>query len=76
VAVVGLNAGPTVRGLQAAGSPCDRWCLDDPASLLTGVPRQVAFQDASGVLLGVCAGACTASPALAAVQELRFGPID
>jgi putative transport protein len=72
VAVVGLNAGPDfVVGLRTSG----------PSLVLAGavtvlVPHLVgvlvgqwAFKMHPGVLLGVCAGAGTATPALAAIQE-------
>ena len=72
VAVVGLNAGPDfVTGLRTSGM----------SLLIAGivtvlVPHVVgvavghwAFKMHPGVLLGVCAGAGTATPALAAVQE-------
>ena len=72
VAVVGLNAGPDfVRGLQASGlTLVIAGALTITASLLTGVLLgKWLFKMHPGVLLGVCAGACTATPALAAVQE-------
>ncbi len=72
VAVVGLDAGPDfIVGLQTSG----------PSLLLAGsitvlVPHLVGvvvgywvFKMPPGVLLGVCAGAGTATPALAAIQE-------
>lgn len=72
VAVVGLNAGPDfVLGLKASGpSLLVAGTLTITISLLIGVliGRRV-FKMHPGVLLGVCAGACTATPALAAVQE-------
>jgi putative transport protein len=72
VAVVGLNAGPDfVIGLRSSGLSLVL------AGLLTVlVPHLVgvlvgrwAFKMHPGVLLGVCAGAGTATPALAAIQE-------
>ena len=72
VAVVGLNAGPDfVTGLRTSGVTLI------VAGLLTVlVPHLVGivigrwvFQMQPGVLLGVCAGAGTATPALAAIQE-------
>ena len=72
VAVVGLNAGPDfVTGLRTAGVTLVA------AGLLTVlVPHAVGvlvgrrvFHMPPGVLLGVCAGAGTATPALAAIQE-------
>jgi len=72
VAVVGLAAGPDfVRGLATSG----------PSLIIAGiltviVPHFVGvvvghrvFRMHPGLLLGVCAGAGTATPALAAVQE-------
>ena len=78
VAVVGLNAGPDfVVGLRTSG-----------ASLLVAglvtvlVPHLVGvvvgrwvFKMHPGVLLGVCAGAGTATPALAAIQEAAKSPV-
>ena len=37
--------------------------------------RPLRVQDAPGLLLGVCAGACTSAPALAAVQEVARSKI-
>ena len=72
VAIVGLNAGPDfVVGLRTSG----------PSLLVAGLltvltPHLVGvvvgrwvFKMHPGVLLGVCAGAGTATPALAAIQE-------
>jgi len=72
VAVVGLNAGPDfVTGLRTSG----------PSLLAAGlltvlIPHLVGvilgrwvFKMHPGILLGVCAGAGTATPALAAIQE-------
>jgi putative transport protein len=71
-AVVGLGAGPDfVRGLLASG----------PTLVVAALPVAVLphfvgvlvghhlFRMHPGVLLGVCAGAGTATPALAAIQE-------
>jgi putative transport protein len=72
VAVVGLNAGPDfVKGLQTSGpSLLLAGALTISAALLVGVlVGRWVFKLHPGVLLGVCAGACTATPALAAVQE-------
>jgi putative transport protein len=72
VAVVGLNAGPDfVRGLTTSGpSLVVAGALTIIAALLVGVVvGRFVFKLHPGVLLGVCAGACTATPALAAVQE-------
>jgi putative transport protein len=72
VAVVGLNAGPDfVAGLQASGvSLLVAGAITVMSTLLVGVlVGRWVFKMHPGVLLGVCAGACTATPALAAVQE-------
>jgi putative transport protein len=78
VAVVGLNAGPDfVVGLRTSGT----------SLLIAGlvtvlVPHLVGvgvghwgFRMHPGVLLGVCAGAGTATPALAAIQEAAKSPV-
>ena len=72
VAVVGLNAGPAfARALQTSGpSLVITGALTIGSALLVGVlVGRWIFRMHPGVLLGVCAGACTAAPALAAVQE-------
>jgi putative transport protein len=72
VAVVGLNAGPDfVKGLQTSGpSLLLAGAVTIVTALLVGVVvGRWVFKMHPGVLLGVCAGACTATPALAAVQE-------
>ena len=72
VAVVGLNAGPDfVAGLRASGlSLVLAGALTISAALLIGVlAGRWLFRMHPAVVLGVCAGACTATPALAAVQE-------
>lgn len=72
VAVVGLNAGPDfVQGLQASGlSLVAAGAITITAALLIGVlVGKWLFKMHPGVLLGVVAGGCTATPALAAVQE-------
>jgi len=72
VAVVGLNAGPDfVQGLKETGlSLVAAGAITITAALLIGVMLgKWLFKMHPGVLLGVCAGACTATPALAAVQE-------
>jgi putative transport protein len=72
VAVVGLNAGPDfVAGLKTSGvSLLAAGLLTVGVSLLVGVfAGRWIFKMHPGVLLGVCAGACTATPALAAIQE-------
>jgi putative transport protein len=78
VAIVGLNAGPDfVVGLRTSG----------PTLIVAGlvtvfVPHLVGvivgrwgFKMHPGVLLGVCAGAGTATPALAAIQEAAKSPV-
>ena len=72
VAVVGLNAGPDfVQGLKQSGlSLLLAGTLTVSIALLLGVlVGRWIFKMHPGVLLGVCAGACTATPALAAIQE-------
>jgi putative transport protein len=78
VAVVGLNAGPDfVTGLRTSGISLV------VAGLLTVLlPHLVGvlvgwwgFKMHPGVLLGVCAGAGTATPALAAIQEAAKSPV-
>ena len=73
VAVVGLNAGPDfVTGLRASGlSLVLAGAITVSVALLVGVVvGRWLFKMHPGVLLGVCAGGCTATPALAAVQEV------
>jgi len=78
VAVVGLNAGPDfVTGLRTSGF----------SLLLAGlatatVPHMIGiclgrwvFKMQPGVMLGVCAGGGTATPALAAIQEAAQSPV-
>ena len=73
VAVVGLNAGPDfVEGLLTSGLS-----LVVAGALTTSIPLVIGilvgrwlFKMHPGVLLGVVAGGCTATPALAAVQEV------
>jgi putative transport protein len=72
VAVVGLNAGPDfVEGLRTSGASLVlAGALTVSVALLIGVfVGRWLFKMHPGVLLGVCAGACTATPALAAIQE-------
>jgi putative transport protein len=72
VAVVGLNAGPDfVQGLRTSGpSLVLAGALTITIPLLVGVlVGRWVFKMHPGVLLGVCAGGCTATPALAAIQE-------
>jgi putative transport protein len=72
VAVVGLNAGPDfITGLRSSGpSLLLAGLITVMSALLIGViVGRWVFKMHPGVLLGVCAGACTATPALAAVQE-------
>jgi len=72
VAVVGMNAGPDfVKGLQTSGpSLVLAGAATVMLALLVGVlVGRWVFRMHPGVLLGVCAGACTATPALAAIQE-------
>jgi putative transport protein len=72
VAVVGLAAGPDfVRGLQTSGiSLIVAGIVTVLIPHLVGVlVGQHFFKMHPGILVGVCAGAGTATPALAAVQE-------
>lgn len=78
VAVVGLNAGPDfVAGLRTSGASLLL------AGLATAVVPHVigiclgrwGFKMQPGVLLGVCAGGGTATPALAAIQEAAKSPV-
>ena len=72
VAIVGLNAGPDfVRGLKASGPTLLlAGLITIMLPLLTGViAGRYLFKMHPGVMLGVIAGGCTATPALAAVQE-------
>jgi putative transport protein len=72
IAIVGLNAGPDfVKGLQTSGLTLIlAGALTITLPLLVGVlAGRFLFKMHPGVMLGVIAGACTATPALAAVQE-------
>lgn len=72
VAVVGLNAGPDfVHGLKESGASLIlAGAITITVALLAGIViGRWIFKMHPGVLLGVCAGGCTATPALAAVQE-------
>jgi putative transport protein len=78
VAIVGLDAGPDfVAGLRSSGATLVM------AGLVTViVPHLVGvivgrwvFKMHPGVLLGVCAGAGTATPALASIQEAAKSPV-
>jgi putative transport protein len=78
VAVVGLNAGPDfVIGLRTSGtSLVIAGLLTVLVPHLVGVVLgQRVFRMHPGVLLGVCAGAGTATPALAAIQEAAKSPV-
>ena len=78
LALVGLSAGPEfVRGIKESGV-----ALVVAGILVAGIPSLVGvligryvFKMHPGVLLGVCAGACTSAPALAAVQEVARSKI-
>ena len=78
VAVVGLNAGPDfVTGLRTSGATLAIAGLVTalvPHAVGVGVGRWV-FKMEPGILLGVCAGAGTATPALAAIQDAAKSPI-
>ena len=72
VAVVGLDAGPDfVTGLRTSGltlvaAGLVTVLVPHAVGVLVG---RLVFHMQPGVLLGVCAGAGTATPALAAIQE-------
>jgi putative transport protein len=78
VAVVGLNAGPDfVAGLRTSGVSLLLAGLATavvPHLLGIGLGRWV-FKMEPGVMLGVCAGGGTATPALAAIQEAARSPV-
>ena len=62
----GLRRGPAGERRRASSSPA----RSRSRRLLVGVlVGRWVFKMHPGVLLGVCAGACTATPALAAIQE-------
>lgn len=78
VAAVGLNAGPDfVVGLRGSGtSLVAAGLLTVLVPHLSGViVGRWVFKMQPGVLLGVCAGAGTATPALAAIQEAARSPV-
>ena len=72
VATIGINAGPSfIHGLQSTGLS-----LVASGVLVCAVPYLVTillgryvFRLHPGILLGICAGACTFSAGLAALQE-------
>lgn len=72
LALVGIGAGPDfIQGIQDSGLP-----LLLAGVLVSGVPQvttilfgRYVLKMHPGILLGVCAGAGTSAPALAAVQE-------
>jgi putative transport protein len=73
IAVVGLSAGPDfVRGLQESGLTLVLAALAVviTAQFVTLMVGRHVFHLHPGILLGICAGAGTATPALAAVQEV------
>jgi putative transport protein len=73
IAVVGLSAGPDfVRGLQESGLTLVIAALlvVVSAQFVTLMVGRYVFHMHPGILLGACAGAGTATPALAAVQEV------
>ena len=72
VGIVGLNAGPDfVKGLKTSGPTLVlAGLVTILLPLLTGVlAGRYLFKMHPGVMLGVVAGGCTATPALAAIQE-------
>ncbi|MEQ1800869.1 MAG: aspartate-alanine antiporter [Gammaproteobacteria bacterium] len=78
LALVGISAGPDfVRGLQESGLP-----LVAAGIIVCGVPHiatillgHYVLKMHPGILLGVCAGAGTSAPGLAAVQEVAKSKI-
>jgi putative transport protein len=73
VAVVGLSAGPDfVRGLQESGLSLliAALAVVVTAHFVALLVGRFVFRMHPGILLGACAGAGTATPALAAVQEV------
>jgi putative transport protein len=73
IAVVGLSAGPDfVRGLQDSGLTLVVAALVVlvASQFVTLMVGRYVFKVHPGILLGACAGAGTATPALAAVQEV------
>jgi putative transport protein len=78
LALVGISAGPDfVRGLQESGLP-----LVAAGVLVCGIPHvatillgRYVLKMHPGILLGVCAGAGTSAPGLAAVQEVARSKI-
>jgi putative transport protein len=78
IAATGLRAGPDfVRGLQQSGlslAIAGVLCTSIPFLLTILVGRYVIKMH-PGVLLGVCAGAGTSAPGLAAVQEVAKSKI-
>jgi putative transport protein len=73
IAVVGLSAGPAfVRGLQQSGLTLvlGAVALVIISHFVTLMVGRFVFHMHPGILLGACAGAGTATPALAAVQEV------
>ena len=78
IAATGLRAGPDfVRGLQQSGvslAIAGLLCTSVPFILTILVGRYVIKMH-PGLLLGVCAGAGTSAPGLAAVQEVAKSKI-
>jgi len=73
VAVVGLSAGPDfVRGLRESGLSLliAALAVVVTAHFVALLVGKFVFRMHPGILLGACAGAGTATPALAAVQEV------
>jgi len=73
VAVVGLSAGPDfVRGLRESGLSLliAALAVVVTAHFVALLVGRFVFRMHPGILLGACAGAGTATPALAAVQEV------
>jgi putative transport protein len=73
IGLVGLSAGPEfVRGLQESGVAlvAGAAIVTTTSLLVTVFVGRHLFRIHPGVLLGICAGAATSAPALAAVQDV------
>jgi putative transport protein len=78
IGLVGLSAGPQfVQGLRESGIPLVAGAIFvTTTSILTAVfVGRFLFRVHPGVLLGICAGAATSAPALAALQEVAKSKI-
>ena len=78
IALVGLSAGPLfVQGLREAGLAlvAASLCVNLVPLLVTLLVGRHLLRIHPGVLLGICAGAATSAPGLAAVQEVAKSKI-